>query len=123
MADSHINTAAAERIKHAFARIFPTMKMIGETMDVVLYRDAEEDGTPNTVSPQNVLIEWAAREPAVQRGQGTSYDGRQGELQKETPFNVQNGDRFTLPGGLAGYISGAPYTVEGVVYAPFTVGA
>ena len=117
----------ANKIKAAMLDAFLIGKAIGDSYDLVLYRDSDENGEPVELPAQNVLVELAAREPTYTNSGGAVFAGADGTLQKEPPFDVQKGDRFRLPPvpgadlGATGVVMIAPILEGGVIIAPFTL--
>ena len=126
--DAFVKPALAAKIKGTYIpRANATRKALGTTVDLVLYRDCNEDGEEDQLPAQNVLVEFAQREPAAVRASASAYMAADGTLGKEVPFDVRPGDRFRLPAtaptprGAAGVVSIVMPAENGWVEAPFTL--
>ena len=123
MVQPYISAATAERVKDAQRRLFATNKLLGRTVLLTLYRDVDNDGIAGPIGPQQVLVVMARREATQQRGPATLLGEMDGELRKEAPFDVQHGDRFTLPEGISGRVSTPPIDTGIYIRAPFVLEA
>lgn len=130
MSDPFIDQRTADDIHGLIAQAFATRKLLGTTIDVMLYRDAQDGGEPLELPAQHVLVKMALREATAIRNAPTAYMGADGELQKEWPFNVKKGDTFRFPSSVPGYLQGAAGTItivmpmeHGIVRAMFTLRA
>lgn len=126
---SYVDPATDALIEQELANVFATRKVLGTTFNLVLERDNSQTGEPVSLPAQNVLFSMAAREPTYVRGNAATYMGADGQLEKETPFDVQKGDRFRLPAtapatrGQAGVVTMVLPARGGVVRALFTLQA
>lgn len=131
--ESYLKPALAEKIRTVIVpKAFATQKAVGNTMHILLLRDTNEDGSDDNVVVTDVLVTFAAREPAAVRAGASAYMGADGALARESPFPVRSGDRFRLPAsatsppggrGVAGVISVVMPEEFGVVRALFTLQA
>ena len=119
----YISETTAASIKAKFERLFATSMLLGDTVDVMLWRDPEMDGVGVQVPPQRVLMTLASRESGLQRGQASVFTGTDGDFKKLFPFDVRAGDIFTVD-DIHGEIKAVlPPDAVGVVTAPFTLKA
>lgn len=121
MAQPYLSPATVAAITAARARLFATSKVLGRTLPLVLWRMNETTGESESVPPQDVLIVMAAREAATAQMPAAQVILADGELRKEAPFDVAEGDRFTLPEGLHGRITMAPIVGVTFIRAPFSL--
>lgn len=121
MAQPYISEATAASIGIARQRLFATSKVLGRTVSLTLWRDSETDGTAEAIPPQEVLIVMAGREASTNQNAAAQVILADGELRKEAPFDVQSGDRFTLPEGLHGRVTMAPIVGVAFIRAPFSI--
>lgn len=124
MATSFLSPAEAAEFNAGLRDLFATKLEIGPTVDLLLYRDDEADGTETQVGPQTVLMTLAKREAAPEGGDAAGFVGSDGEFAKAVPFDVKQGDRFFLPTGtgtetVAGSITNELPAVRGVARAAF----
>lgn len=127
MADPFISAAQDARIEAKLARAFATRKVLGWTADLVFERDTSGTGEPEEIAVSDVLISFAAREPARSARNAASFMGADGQLEHEAPFPVRRDDTFRLPAtapetrGPAGVITMVYPAKGGVVRALFTL--
>lgn len=123
MATPFVSEATAAKIKAIRLRGFATALAVGDAVDLLLWRDNEEDGTAAQIGPQRVLRVMAGRQPQERNTRATALLGVDGEFRKAVPFDVKRGDRFVLPDGLAGRIEVPPLDEGGIVRAGFRLEA
>lgn len=84
-------------LKQAFA----TRRELGNNVALVFERDTNDDGTVQQFVVTNVLVSFAAREPAASGANAPSrFMGQDGIFEHESPFNIQVDDRGRLPANL-----------------------
>lgn len=116
-----ISETTAASIKRAQSRLFQTAKLLGNTVNLLLFRDSDEDGSVTQIGPHEVLVIYARREASRERSQGTEFMGGDGELQKEWPADFRKHDRFVLPSGATGRLTTEPIEDGGIVRVPFVL--
>lgn len=124
MPELWIDTATADLLKDVAKSEFLMDKQVGQTLSLTLWRDDEGDGSAVAIGPQDILV-VVPEGGSTRRGAAAQITTNTGELRKEAPFNVKNGDRFTLPetfaglGGVSCYVSEPPVDVGPYISAPF----
>lgn len=83
-------------------------------VSLVLWRDAEMDGTGAAQPATTVLVELRQRLPLGDRQGGASLQVQQADLSALAPWDVRPGDRFTLPDGTSGRVRLVPPARLGV---------
>lgn len=120
MADSYVSEALADTILEAKKRAFATSKQLGDTIWLTLWRDTAND-TTISVAPQRVLRIMANRVGRQIQEPAAGFTAVDGEFRKDPPFDVQRGDRFTMPDGASGQITQAPISGPVFISAPFSL--
>jgi len=96
MSAPFLSPTTATRLRDLARRGFATKLLVGETVDLVLYRDATQSGNATALPPQQVLVTYADRAP-VQLGErgpyALAYDGA---FARFAPFDVAVGDTFAI---------------------------
>ena len=123
MALPYISEATAASIKAAQQRLFATSKLLGNTVEIVFWRDTNDDALSDSFGPYEVLVVMNTQKPTTERGQASAFERADGEFRTDDPdFNVRGGDRFTLPSGVSGRVTLAPVDAGAYLRAPFVLG-
>jgi hypothetical protein len=132
--EGYLTPALAHQWKTVYKpRLFATKKQFGRVLNLTLWRDDDVDGDAVKIEVRQVLVIVGSGSGrpgigAIRRGDAAEITISVGEFRREHPFNVRDGDRFTLPetfpelGGVSGVISEPPVDAGAYIRAPFRLG-
>lgn len=93
---------------------FRTKVAVYGGVSLVLWRDAEMDGTAAAQPATTVLVELRNRLATGETQGAVNMQLQQADLSAIAPWDVRPGDRFTLPDGTSGKVSLVPPARLGV---------
>ena len=116
-----LNESGAARINRFRERGERTKQLLGQTEELILFRDPGTGDDWTAVPAQLIRIVWANREDQIRTSEAGGFTASEGELRKIDPFDVRVGDRFTLSSGASGAVTGFPRSIGGITRAAFTL--
>jgi hypothetical protein len=119
---SFLSPADVATITQLRADGFATRLAIADPpVDLVLSRYNTVTGVYDALAAQRVVVSYANRASRSNSGEGAESQLMEGTFEKDLPFDVRVGDRFSLPSGQVGTVTMVPFAQGGIQKAMFTV--